>query len=85
MSLTKIWLGDADPATGGNPETGLLKETGGLYIFTSGYILRSIFLSIAHSKIKAVTSFFRTLLLLENSKIVILGYNYFNMTQKLGV
>ena len=33
MSLTKIRPGDADPATGGNPETGRLNEAGGLYIF----------------------------------------------------
>jgi len=49
MSLTKIWLGDADPATGGNPETGLLKDTGSLYIFTAGYVLRSVFLRMTHS------------------------------------
>ncbi|MFA9408367.1 MAG: hypothetical protein ACERKJ_05985 [Candidatus Dadabacteria bacterium] len=68
MNLTKIWLGDADPATGGNPETGRLKEPGGLYIFTAGYVLRSVFLSIPHSYIKADLNFFRTLFLLEDSK-----------------
>jgi len=65
MSLTKIWLGEVDPATGGTPDTGRLKDTGDLYIFTAGYALRSVFLSIARSYIKAALSFFRTLLPLE--------------------
>lgn len=85
MSLTKIWLGDADPATGGNPETARLKEAGGLYIFPAAYVLRSFFLSIARIYIKASLSFFRALLPHEDSKRSLLGYNYTNMTEKLGV
>lgn len=52
------------------------KDMGGLYNIAAGYALRPVFLSITRSYIKAALSFFRTLLPLEYSKRLFLGYNF---------
>ena len=68
---TKKGLGDANPVAGRNPEAGRLIDAGGLYIFTAGYGLRSVFLSIARSYIKAALSFFRTLIAARRLKEIV--------------
>jgi hypothetical protein len=51
------------------------KDTDGLYIFTVSYVLRSVFLSIARSYIKAALSFSGHFAA-RRLKEIILGYNF---------